>query len=68
MKLERELDTIERAEWYLLARIEKIERRVLEIKNGGLKAIVPKDSQDEIIESYEKELRMYKFLKTLIEN
>jgi len=68
MKLERELDTIERAEWYLLARIEKIERRILEIENGGLSAIVPKDSQDDIIDSYEKELRMYKFLKTLIEN
>ena len=65
MKLEADLKTIERAEWYLLSRIEKIERRILEIEAGSLDAIVDTIAQQEIVEAYEKELKMYNYLKNL---
>jgi len=67
MKLEAEIDVKERAEWHLISRIEAIKRRTIEVQEGALEAIVSEEAVDDIIKSYNRELRMFEYLKNLIE-
>jgi hypothetical protein len=66
MKLEAEIDVKERAEWHLISRIEAIKRRTIEVQEGALEAIVSEEAVDDIIKSYNRELRMFEYLKNLI--
>ena len=67
MKLEAEIDVKERAEWHLISRIEVIKRRKIEVQDGALEAVVSEEAVDDIIKSYNRELKMFEYLKNLIE-
>ena len=67
MKLEAEIDVKERAEWHLISRIEVIKRRKIEVQEGDLESIVSDEAIEDIIKSYDRELRMFEYLKNLIE-
>ena len=65
MKLEAEIDVKERAEWHLISRIEVIKRRKIEVQEGDLESIVSDEAIEDIIKSYDRELRMFEYLKNL---
>ncbi len=67
MKLDTELTTKERAEWHLMSKIDVIQRRIVEVEEGALLAIVSDEAVEDIIKSYERDLKMFNYLKNLIQ-
>ena len=47
---------------YLRARIERIERRMEAINNGGLDGIIDSDDRNSVLSSYRRELEMYRYM------
>ena len=55
-----------RAELFLESRLRETERKRLEVVEGRLKGIVDPEIQDRVLESYQEEIKMYKYLLDLL--
>ena len=55
-----------RAELFLESRLRETERKRLEVVEGRLKGIVDPEIQERVLESYQEEIKMYKYLLNLL--
>jgi len=55
-----------RAELFLESRLRETQRKRLEVVEGRLKGIVDPEIQERVLESYQEEIKMYKYLLNLL--